>query len=66
MSACMNRGDRIRVRVYGGDTVVRRIWRVTATGVAICTDERYAESLHTGQEPLTVGFRCEYIVEVEP
>ena len=65
MSACMNRGDRVLVRVYGGDTVRRRIWRVTDFGVAICTDARYEEAVRTGEEPLTVGFRREYIVEVE-
>ena len=65
MSACMNRGDRVRVVVYGGDTVWRRIWAVTDFGAAICTDDRYEEAVRIGEEPLTVGFRREYIVEVE-
>ena len=65
MSACMNRGDRVRVRVHGGGTSLRRIWRVTDFGAEICTDDRYELAVLTGEEPLYVGFRQEYIVEVE-
>ena len=56
------RGDRVRVRVYGGDVVERIVWNMTETGVAITTEEEYRHAIQFDLEPPIVGFRWEFVV----
>jgi len=57
----MERGDLVKVRVYGGDVVVRRVWEDVGPGVLLCTDKAYERAAATGQEPVCVGFPREDI-----
>ena len=57
----MKQGDRVRVQLAGGASVVRLIWKPTSTGALICTEESYAKAEKAGGEPPTIGFRREFI-----
>lgn len=65
-------GDKVRVRVYGGGDVVRRVVRVLpAVGsrprvYAITTDEELINAHNEDREPNCVGFKEEYLIEVVP
>lgn len=60
-----NRGDRVLITVYGGDKVERRVWLPLLGSAAICTEEMYQTAQQSGEEPVTVGFRYEWIEPVD-
>ncbi len=66
LRSAIRRGDVVRVEVYGGDFVWRRVWDKAEVGdaVFITTEERYQEALANDEEPPVVGFRWEYVKEV--
>ncbi len=57
----LRRGDIVLVTLYGGDKVERRVWEPTEFGATICRLEAYEEALRSGEEPVSVGFRREFI-----
>lgn len=52
----MKRGEIVRVRLYGGEIVLRRVWEDAGSGLLLCTEEAYRHALETGEEPICVGF----------
>lgn len=52
----MERGELVRVRVYSGEVVPRRVWQDVGRGVLLCTEDGYERAIKTGREPVCVGF----------
>ncbi|MBI4301185.1 MAG: hypothetical protein HY664_01080 [Chloroflexi bacterium] len=59
----MNPGSLIRLRAYGGEEIVRRIVKINPGVVLVCKEEEYQSAQEEGREPISVGFRFEYILE---
>lgn len=58
----MQIGDTVRLKAYGGEIIERRVVAVEGDTVAVCTDQEYAQAAKEGREPLSVGFKREYVV----
>ena len=63
----LKRGDLVRVEVHGGDLVWRRVWDKAEVGdaVLITKEESYQEAIASGFEPPMVGFRWQYVKEMQ-
>ncbi len=62
----MEIGKRVRLKAYGGEIIERRVVAVEGDTVAVCTEKEYAQAAKEGREPLSVGFRREYVIAQEP
>jgi len=60
----VNKGDRIRVTLAGGEQVERLVWDATELGVLVCTQEGFHDAEQSGREPPVVGFRREYVEQI--
>lgn len=58
----MEAGQYVRLRAFGGKVIERRVVRVQRDVIAVCTDAEYHAAQEERREPLTVGFRWEYLV----
>lgn len=58
-------GNLVKVRVYGGEVVTRRVVAVSDERVLICREDEYEAAQREGREPVSVGFRKGDIVSVE-
>ena len=58
----MESGDLVRVRLYGGEEVVRRFVVQTESSVVICSEEEFQRSLEEGRNPDGIGFPPEDIL----
>ncbi len=57
-------GDKVLIRVFGGDVVPRRVWEVDGSSVAICSELCF-ERLQAGQEAaMPIMFPMSDIVKV--
>lgn len=57
-------GDLIRVRAYGGQTVIRRVVDVREQAVLVSTNEEYEAAAREQREPICIGFPLADVVEV--
>jgi hypothetical protein len=59
----MQVGQDVRLRVYGGKEVVRRIVGLNKHSVIICRIEESEKALLEKRQPKSVGFPIRYILE---
>lgn len=58
----MQPGDMVRMRVYGGESVLVVV-QLTDTHANVCTPEEYEKAKREGREPILVGFPITDIIE---
>lgn len=59
-----HRGDVVELLAYGQRHLIRRVWRDSGRGVAICSEEAYQQALASGEEPRCVGWPREDVLAV--
>jgi hypothetical protein len=59
------RGEKVIVRAFGNEPLVRRIWEVFPDIIYICSEEGY-EKLMAGEEWMPVGFHREDVYHYDP
>jgi hypothetical protein len=52
----MRRGEKVIVIAFGGRELERIVWEDAGAGILICTEEGYTKAIHSGGEPVCVGF----------
>ena len=60
----MKRGDMVKVRAFGNETLKRRVVAVYDDVVAICRDEEFTKAEKEKREPNSVGFKVTDVIEV--
>lgn len=58
----MQNGQKVTLRAYGGEELVRRVVRVEKDIVVVCRSEEYEKAKLEGREPLAVGFHIKDVV----
>jgi hypothetical protein len=59
----MKRGELVRVRVFGGETIDRRVVADKGNYVVVCNEEEYSASIKENREPDGIGFPKEEVSE---
>jgi len=59
----MIKGQRVTVRLYGGETGTRRVVAVKENVVVICAEEEYATAQRQGREPEGLGFPWDDVLD---
>lgn len=59
------RGEKVIVRAFGGEPLLRRIWEVFPHVIDICSEEGY-KKLMAGEDWLPVGFPREDVFRFDP
>jgi hypothetical protein len=52
----MSKGQRVTVRLYGGETAIRRVVQDKHEVVVVCAEEEYMTAKAEGREPSGLGF----------
>jgi hypothetical protein len=60
----MNKGDLIRVRLCGGEVVVRRFVTHKKHLIVVCNEDEFRQSQKEGREPEGIGFPKEDILGI--
>ncbi len=58
----METGDLVRVRLYGGEEVVRRFLVQTKRCVVVCREQEFQRSVKESRDPDGIGFPPEDIL----
>ena len=59
----MKPGERIKLRAYGGESIVRCVIRLEKDIVVVCQPEEYEVAHLQGREPIGVGFHITDIID---
>ena len=60
----MTRGEKVEVRLYGGDVAVRRVLAVRESTIVICAEEEYENAAQEGRDAVGLGFPKEDVLEL--
>lgn len=60
----MAKGQLVTVRLYGGQTAIRRVVAVKRDVIVICTEEEYQEAQRDRREPSGLGFPRQDVMEM--
>ena len=58
----MKAGQKIRVKAYGGEELVRVVLEEGDSYVVICREEEFIKAKSTGRTPQGVGFSKEFVI----
>ncbi len=56
-------GERVSVKLYGGETAYRRILAIREKTIVVCAEEEYERAHLVGEMPSGLGFPKEDILE---
>jgi hypothetical protein len=59
----MTKGQVVTVKLYGGETALRRVVAVRENVVVICTEEEFLTAQRQGREPEGLGFPWSDVLE---
>lgn len=59
----MKRGQKVKVRVYGGAVVERRVAETTDRLIYVTAEEEYQAARREGREPNAVGFPRDAVLQ---
>ena len=59
------RGDKVIIRAFGGEPLVRLIWNVYPDTIEICNEEGY-QKLVTGEPWIPIGFPRKDVFQYDP
>lgn len=62
----LQKGDFIRVKVYGGQLVDRRLVEVRGQMAVVTTDEEYQAAQRERREPICIGFPLSDVIKKKP
>lgn len=61
----MKPGQKIKLRAYGDEELVRTVIRLEKKSIVVCRPEEYEAALAEGREPVGVGFNIKDILASE-
>ena len=61
----MVNGQLVTVKLYGGDTAIRRVIVDRGSVVVICAEQEYVNAKREDREPIGLGFPREDVYELQ-